>query len=407
MCCDTVPQTANPGQDALCSIMDVVASNPDIASSGSVSPLDAEQCLRALLPHCRAAHITRVGDLTGLDRLGIPVVQCVRPAALSEVTSLGKGRCRAEAAIGAIMESLERFYAESIPAERVYSATANELQIEPGLFDSSLLDGNNGNWRAEPIDWINGLNLVSGEVQPVPLELVDTRYVDTKTDGSGVFIRSTTGLACHVTPYQSFLHGLFECIERDAMARAFATHGFFDRMRISPDGLSAAIDDLVALAHGHAIAFGLWLAPSPTGIPVVWCQAIETSQGEPILALPTEGYCAAATLANAAVGAMMEAMAARAGAISGARDDQTRGHYLTSSHPVVIRARHLILDWTPPTPHKVIEMAVPAGVGDLIQQVVAAGLGPPLTVCAGIDKAAGVYCIRTLLPRSLPLLEVR
>ena len=63
-----------------------------------------ERCLAALPPLCRRARITRLGDLTGLDRIGLPVMQAVRPAALSEVTTLGRGLSRAEAAVGALME---------------------------------------------------------------------------------------------------------------------------------------------------------------------------------------------------------------------------------------------------------------------------------------------------------------
>ena len=61
---------------------------------------------------CRRCGVTRVGDLTGLDRIGLPVAQAVRPEALSEVTSLGRGLSKAEAAVGAIMEALERFFAK-------------------------------------------------------------------------------------------------------------------------------------------------------------------------------------------------------------------------------------------------------------------------------------------------------
>jgi len=149
--------------------------------SNPLSPpadLEAEQCLRAILRLCRRAGITRLGDLTGLDRIGLPVAQAVRPAALSEVTSLGRGLSMAGAAVGAIMESLERFYAEAIPSGRVFSTTADELKIADGLFENLLAPDRQGNWRIRAIPWITGVDITAGFPQSVPLELVHTCYTD-------------------------------------------------------------------------------------------------------------------------------------------------------------------------------------------------------------------------------------
>jgi ribosomal protein S12 methylthiotransferase accessory factor len=83
--------------------------------SSSPMPKELEELASCLPSLCRKARITRLGDLTGLDRIGLPVVQAVRPGALSEVTALGRGLSLVEAAIGAVMEALERFFSEIIP----------------------------------------------------------------------------------------------------------------------------------------------------------------------------------------------------------------------------------------------------------------------------------------------------
>ena len=173
-----------------------------------------------------------MGDLTGLDRIGLPVVQAVRPDALSEVTSLGRGLTNAEAAVGAIMEALERFFAELIAADRVFVATADDLGIEENLFEEFVAPARSEGWRQMPLPWIMALDIAAGTLKPLPLELVHTRYSDPPPAGDGIFLRSTTGLACHRHAHKAFLHGLLECIERDAIARAFVTHGFFDRYRL-------------------------------------------------------------------------------------------------------------------------------------------------------------------------------
>lgn len=381
--------------------------------SGLHVPLVQERCAEdvehrflALLPLCRRARITRIGDLTGLDRIGLPVVQAVRPGALSEVTALGRGLSKAEAAVGAVMEALERYFAEAIPAERTFVATAAELGLADGMFETLLAGGRGDTWRSKRIRWIRGIDVVSGSVLPVPLELVHTCYSDPPPADDGLFLRTTTGLACHWDGRRAFLHGLFECIERDAIARAFATHGYFDRWRIAATGLGDGVAHILSVAGSCGVSFGLWLAPSPTGIPVVWCQTIETGAGEPILALPTEGYAARPDLATAAASAMLEALAARAGAISGARDDQTRRHYRRSHDAAVASARQLILAATPPTT-AAAEIVSTSDFAALIDSVTSAGLGPILAVPVGKDDETGVECVRTILAGARPFFELR
>ncbi|TCL74572.1 YcaO-like family protein [Rhizobium sp. BK251] len=368
---------------------------------------DLEQFYRRLLPLSRRACITRIGDITGLDRLGLPVVQTVRPAAQSEVTSLGRGFSIAEAAIGAIMESLERFYSESISPDRVYLAAAKDLGIEDGLFDNLLAAGQTDSWRGKATAWINGIDMATGAVQPVPLELVHTSYTDPPPSHDGIFLRTTTGLACHANGYEAFLHGLFECIERDAIARAFATHGFFDRARLDEASLGGKVSELLSLAGQHGIVFGLWHAPSPAGVPVVWCQSIETGRGEPILALPTEGYSAGTNIEAAAVNAMLEALAARAGAISGARDDQTIGHYRRSTDAIVSDAVRLIVSNGPKLRPGDKNSQPISSLSALIDSVLSAGLGPVIAVPVAFDMATGVCCVRTILPGAWPLTVIR
>ena len=59
------------------------------------------------------AHGTRA-SITGLDWIGIPVYQAVRPNSRNVPVSLGKGLTRAQAKVSALMESLEGFHAEEI-----------------------------------------------------------------------------------------------------------------------------------------------------------------------------------------------------------------------------------------------------------------------------------------------------
>ena len=55
----------------------------------------------------RAAGVTRLADLTGLDVLGLPVWQAVRPWSLTVSVSQGKSFDPAIARIAAAMEAIE------------------------------------------------------------------------------------------------------------------------------------------------------------------------------------------------------------------------------------------------------------------------------------------------------------
>jgi ribosomal protein S12 methylthiotransferase accessory factor len=248
----------------------------------------------------------------------------------------------------------------------------------------------------------------SGSIQPVPLELVHTRYTEPPPLGDGFFVRTTTGLACHTSVPKAFLHGLLECIERDAIARAFVTHGFFERMRLGGStSFGSRTSQLLERVQGNGLSIALWHAPSPTGMPVVWCQTIETGPGEPMLSLPTEGYAAGGNLDAAASSALLEALVTRAGAISGARDDQTRRHYRASTDAYVAQARELITTEAPSTGDGAIETSGAEDLGTLVQAVIAAGLGPILTVPVGSEMKHSVHCIRTILPGAQPFATVR
>lgn len=367
-------------------------------------PADHEGQLEQLLPFCRRFGITRLADITGLDRIGLPIVQAIRPTALSEVTALGRGRSLAQAAIGAIMESCERFFAEAVSPARIIHATADELALATGLFEGLMREDGADGWRSRRLPWIMGIDLPSGEATPVPLELVHTRYTHPPPAGDGVFTRSTTGLACHFSASQALLHGLFECIERDAMARAFRTHGFFELHRIVPPR-SAGLTELLKIADKAGIAAAFWQAPSPTGLPVIWCQTLETGPERPLLALPTEGYSARPHLEGACEDALREALVTRAAAISGARDDQTAPHYGDSRFDEALaQARELILHGRATAPAPTVS---PTSLAELLALVAASQLGPVLAVPVGIDDEAGITCIRTALAGARAFCVVR
>ena len=73
--------------------------------------LSARAMIERVRPLMAAMGITRLADLTGLDRIGVPVFAAVRPNARSVATSQGKGLAQDAARVGALMEAVESWHA--------------------------------------------------------------------------------------------------------------------------------------------------------------------------------------------------------------------------------------------------------------------------------------------------------
>ena len=65
------------------------------------------ETLARLAPHFARLGITRVGELTGLDELGLPIAFATRPNSFTLSVSLGRGLDRDSALISAAMEAAE------------------------------------------------------------------------------------------------------------------------------------------------------------------------------------------------------------------------------------------------------------------------------------------------------------
>jgi ribosomal protein S12 methylthiotransferase accessory factor len=77
-------------------------------------------------PHLPGLGVTRVGEITGLDRIGIPVWFAVRPNARTLSVSQGKGLSDAAARASAVMEAVELAHAEE-PGLPVRHALLREI----------------------------------------------------------------------------------------------------------------------------------------------------------------------------------------------------------------------------------------------------------------------------------------
>jgi ribosomal protein S12 methylthiotransferase accessory factor YcaO len=82
-----------------------------VGTHRSVAP---KLTVERIKPHLARMGITRVANITGLDRIGIPVVAVIRPNSRSISVSQGKGLNLDAATASALLASVESFHAERI-----------------------------------------------------------------------------------------------------------------------------------------------------------------------------------------------------------------------------------------------------------------------------------------------------
>lgn len=188
----------------------------------SISSDDALQHVR---PYLASAGITRLADLTGLDWLGIPVAASYRPGASTLSVSQGKGGSRSAALIGAAMEAVELSHAESFDNfdGSLSSAAENNLcyPIESlGFAERGLVSGRT------PLRWADADLLQAVPARTVvPRALIGLTYelsLRRRTIGLVLFPTSSNGLASGLSYADACLHAIYEVVERDGLARAWA-----------------------------------------------------------------------------------------------------------------------------------------------------------------------------------------
>lgn len=172
----------------------------------------------AIQPFFRELGITRVGFLTGLDTVGIPVAFATRPNSYTLSVFQGKGVDPDAARASAAMEALETRIAEIAPPVMT-SATVAEIASS----GTPMIDLHS-TARCVPADigtgsipWVSGLDVVSGQQVMVPWWLAG---MDHRGERPAGFEQSSDGLASGNTQAEALLHGLCELIERDAWTLA-------------------------------------------------------------------------------------------------------------------------------------------------------------------------------------------
>lgn len=266
-----------------------------------------------------AAGATRLADLTGLDRFGVPVWQVVRPASRSLSVHLGRGITNALSIRSAVGEALECAAAEQfnqVVFQGEYKAMCPTLK--PAELTSYLLaDSDPDELNAMPWSIVSGMDCRDFAI---PFDCVSLDYT---RPGASAIRRCSNGLASHETEELACFAALLELIERDALHR-YHGRGWVGRdfsaiqLDSLPGGTSA---DLVrTLRHSGVTVEVLAL---PARVPVAAFH-VSLSEGGATSAAAFERTAGSAAHPDPEIAlerALLEAVQGRAGAISGGRDD--------------------------------------------------------------------------------------
>ena len=173
-----------------------------------------EETLARIEPKVPAAGITRVADITNLDRIGIPVFSCIRPTAEEGAITVynGKGATVEESRISAIMEGIER-YSSELHDRKVHLAPYDEMLAHGQVLDpKDLILPANANVD-RPMPWVEGYDIANNREIIIPAHAV---FHPLPRNFLPLFRTNTNGLASGNTLEEAVFHALSEVIERDA-----------------------------------------------------------------------------------------------------------------------------------------------------------------------------------------------
>jgi ribosomal protein S12 methylthiotransferase accessory factor len=287
-------------------------------SHRSVDPAETIERVRPLMPKMG---ITRIANVTGLDRIGIPVIMVCRPNSRSIAVCQGKGIDDDAATASGLMEAAEIHHAEHV-ALPLRLASFTEISRDHQVIDIARLPGVRGNRYHNDLVmlWIEGFDLIGGQRLWLPFEMVRANYTLPLPPGSGCFDASTNGLASGNHLLEAVSHGICEIIERDANTLWKRMNRIArDRTQLDPETIDDdACREILQRLKAAEFDVTAWETTSDTGVPAFFCVLTDTVQHQAHIGVGS-GCHPARNIALSR--ALTEAVQVRTTYISGARDD--------------------------------------------------------------------------------------
>ena len=277
----------------------------------------------------KIAGITRIADITDLDRIGLPIYTAIRPTAEEGAVSIygGKGISKDHAKASAMMEGFERYSAEKQEGDETIMGNLDEISEKGNYIDPKSLnlpkelekkDISNLN-----LEWNLAHDIISGEDYYVPSNAVYHPYTHEDSFDS-LFKSNTNGLASGNVLDEAILHGIFEVIERDAWSIFELTHKNYSQIDL--DSIeSEIVNDTIDKFESEGIRIKLMDFTADIKVPTIAASADDTVTKD--AGLLTLGMGTHLDPEVAILRALTEVAQSRATQINGAREDTVRADF--------------------------------------------------------------------------------
>ncbi|MDR3063282.1 MAG: YcaO-related McrA-glycine thioamidation protein, partial [Methanobrevibacter sp.] len=265
----------------------------------------------------KTAGITRITDITDLDRIGIPVFSAIRPGAEEGSISVysGKGIEKEQAKVSAMMEGFERYSGEKQSNEDIIIKTINEMKgnfITPESLNlpNTIKKEEISNLK---IEWSKAIDIISEEEYYVPSNTIYHPYIPS-TNTKTLFKGNTNGLASGNIIEEAILHGIFELTKKNYKQIAIDT--------IEDDLINNTINKF----RENNINIKLMDLTADIGVTTIAASSDDKFLKDP--ALLTLGIGTHLDPKIAILRALTEVAQSRATQIHGAREDAVRADFM-------------------------------------------------------------------------------
>lgn len=364
-----------------------------------------EETLARLVPRLADFGITRCADVTRLDAdLGMPVFMAIRPRGRVLQSSAGKGLSVAAAKVSALMEAVELDVAERPAPGRLRRTSRTEL-VAAGERVDPLPEWVSAAGRflgdRYRVDWVEADDLLNGGRVWLPA-------------GAAFFCEpspcrtSTNGLASGNHLLEATLHGLYEVIERDAVARLVEGEQIILAGRsqgIDPASVhDALLAPVIEKIHRTETRLVILAVTSGLAVPTYWALLLNRRPFAGVSTL-NAGYGTHLDATVALARAIGEAVQSRLTMIHGSREDiVTRAAYTrqvsdAAEDPTCSRAFRFFGALTPSAAFEgaPYEGDFPAALSLLLSLLRAAGHERVYRVDLG-GGAPGISVVKVIVP---------
>ena len=197
----------------------VPLSGPLRQTKGTFRSASFDQTLKKISRSIDKLNISRIIDLTPLDKIGFPTYTICRPDPSFENYSCGKGINSKAAMVSSLMEAYEYHTRYGLEKNMATDKTKRGIgkigkYLAPEKLNLPIEFKTHSKAR---FDWVQAIELFSQEKIYLPADVMTLRHYSHPGITPVNPFQSTNGTASGNCIYEAIIHSIFEIIERDAL----------------------------------------------------------------------------------------------------------------------------------------------------------------------------------------------